>query len=300
MKYSGMSFTDMLYTDMVPFDPPSDDVPSVDQTDTRKLMPPPAAPKGPIGTGLDSRNLLSSRLDALVRSGALTVGQGHGLTLDKDGLPIVSNVNPKTKVTQSPEQQRLDNVIQFLESPIAPQSVDWNSARKVLGQLRDKGISREGDTDLMAWNIVMDAHRFTIQDHYLLESLLELLEAKKLDAKSLKRINELAHNFLTHACALVGVSTPDHLGDNAWDDGLAEIVLGKSVEVYRCINEASLALRDGQQRGFQGSSTDPEQHLRRFLNLDVIKVIKDWRYHDAFVILERKAITAHRSRQAST
>ncbi|KAJ4169288.1 hypothetical protein NW754_016322 [Fusarium falciforme] len=108
------------------------------------------APTSPIDTDLDSQNLLSSRLDELVCSGALTVGQGHELTLDKDGLPIVSDVNPKTKVKENPEQQRLDNIIQFLESPVAPQSVDWTSARKALCQLRDQGVPREGDADIIA------------------------------------------------------------------------------------------------------------------------------------------------------
>lgn len=169
---------------------------------------------GPIGIDLDSQNPLSSRLDELVRSGALTVGQGHELTLDKDGLPIVSDVDLKTKVKKNPEQQRLDNIIQFLESPVAPQSVDWNSARKALCQLRDQGVSREGDVDIIAWNIAMDAHKFTMQSLELLESLLELLEAKKLDADRLKRINEVAHDFPEHACDLVGISTPDDIDNN--------------------------------------------------------------------------------------
>ncbi|WAO84138.1 Hypothetical protein NCS54_00134400 [Fusarium falciforme] len=258
------------------------------------------APTGPIDTDLDSQNLLSSRLDELVRSGALTVGQGHELTLDKDGLPIVSDVDLKTRVKKNPEQQRLDDIIQFLESPVAPQSVDWTRARKALCQLRDQGVSREGDADIIAWNIAMDAHKFTMQSLELLESLLELLEAKKLDADRLKRINEVAHDFPGHACDLVGISTPDDIDDNIWDDGLAEMVLDKSIEVYRCINEAWSALRDGQRRGFLGSSTEPERYLRRFLDLDVIKALKGWRDHDAFVILERKVITAHRLRQAST
>ncbi|KAJ3471296.1 hypothetical protein MRS44_001395 [Fusarium solani] len=164
-------------------------------------------PTGPIDTDLDAQNPLSSRLDELVRSGALTVGQGHELTLDKDGLPIVTGVDPRRKVKQNSEQQRLDNIIQFLESPVAPQSVDWNSARKALCQLRDQGVSREGDADIMAWNIAMDAHKFTIQSLDLVQSLLKLLEAKKLDADRLKRIHEVAHDFPEHACDLVGIST---------------------------------------------------------------------------------------------
>ncbi|UPK97825.1 hypothetical protein LCI18_008760 [Fusarium solani-melongenae] len=278
-------------------------IPSFNQTNTRRLhysMSSLESPSAPIDTDLDPQNLLSSRLDELVRSGALTVDQGHELTLDKDGLPTVSDVDPKTNVKQNQELQRLDNLIQFLESPIAPQSVDWNSTRKDLCRLRDRGVPSPGDADFKAWLMVMIAHRSTMGRLGLLESLLGLLEAKKLDADRLKRIHEVAQDFLKHACYLVGISTPDDIDNNSWDDGLAEIVLDKSIEVYRCIDGAWSALRDGQRRDFQGPSTKPERRLRRFLDLDVIKALNGWRDYDVFVILDRKAITAHRLRQAST
>lgn len=250
------------------------------------------APTGPIDADLDSRNLLSSRLDELVRSGALAVGQGHQLTLDKDSLPIVTGVDTKTNVKQNSEQQRLDNIIQFLESPVAPQFVDWNCARNALCQLRDEGVSREGDADLMAWNMVMAAHNSTIYYLRLLESLLKELEAKKTDVYRLNRIQTLIQHFPERACHLVGISTPDGLGDNAWDDFLAEMVLEKSVEVYRCIHQAWSAILDGQRRSFLGLSTEPEYYLRRFLDLDVVKALNEWRDKDVFMMLERKAITA--------
>jgi hypothetical protein len=98
----------------------------------------------------------------------------------------------------------------------------------------------------------------------------------------------------------VGISTPDGLGDNVWDDFLAEMVLEKSVEVYRCIHQAWSAILDGQRRSFLGLSTEPEYYLRRFLDLDVVKALNEWRDKDVFMVLERKAITAQRSREAST
>ncbi|KAI8719313.1 hypothetical protein NCS52_00711900 [Fusarium sp. LHS14.1] len=235
--------------------------------------------------------------DELVRSGALTVSQGHQLTLDRDGLLIVTSVDPKRTISRTPEQQRLNNIIQFLESPVSPKSVDWIRAREAFCQLRDQDVSREGDADIMAWHIADEAHRFTIQHFDLLENLLELLEAKKLDADRLSQMHEVARYFPEHACRLVGISTLDYLNEDAWDDYLAEMVLESNITAYRCINDAWVALRDGQQRGFLGSSTEPERHLRRFLDLDSIKTLKKWMDHDVFVILKRKVITTRRLRQ---
>ncbi|RTE71539.1 hypothetical protein BHE90_014052 [Fusarium euwallaceae] len=251
-------------------------------------------------TGNSSRDLLNARLDSLVRSGALTVNQGHQVTLDKDGLPTVTDVDSKANTKQESEQQRLENLIEFLESPAAPQSDDWNCARENLRQLRERRVNSKGDVDILAWSIVTDAHKFTMQRLRLLESTLELLESKTLDPDRLRRINAVVEHFPEHACDLIGITTPDELHDDVWDNGLAEIVLEKNITVYRCINEAWSALREDKRRGYLGSSTEPERFLRRFLELDVIKRLKEWVYHDVFVILERKVITARRLQQAST
>ncbi|RSL62330.1 hypothetical protein CEP54_005751 [Fusarium duplospermum] len=199
------------------------------------------APAGTTGTGSSSRELLGARLDLLVRSGALTVNQGHQVTLDNDGLPVVAGFDSNGNSKQDTEQQSLSE----------------------------------------------------------LESALELLESKRLDAVRTRQIDRVVEDFPENACDLVGITAPEELDDDVWDNGLAEIVLHEDIELYRPINDAWIALRDGKRRGYVGSSTEPQRLLRRFLELDVIKNLKKVMDHDVFVILERKVITARRLQQAS-
>ncbi|KAM0440859.1 hypothetical protein ACHAPT_000160 [Fusarium lateritium] len=258
------------------------------------------APTDPTKTQPDSRDPLSSRLDELIHCRALMVGRGHQLTLDKAGLPIVVGFDPKAEVKLNlAHHQRLKNVIRYLESPIAPQSVDWIHARQMLCKLRDQDVAREGEGDIMAWKIAMAAHDSTMRYLSPIESLLEELKAKKTDVNQLNRIRSLAQRFPERACHLVGIPAPDDLDDNAWDDGLAEAVLNKSSDLYRRIHQAWSAILDGQRRSFLGLSTEPERNLHRFLDHNVIKALKEWKNHDVFLILERKAITAQRSREPS-
>lgn len=161
-----------------------------------------------------SQGLLVSRVDDLVGIGAWSVGQGDELTLDNNGPPMATGVDSKTNTRTDSEHKRLADLITFLGTPIAPQSVDWKRARQTLCQLRDGRVGREGDADIKAWNIVMTAHTSTLQYLHSLRSLLEELESKKTDVDRLSRIQALAQRFPEHAYHLVDISTPENLGDN--------------------------------------------------------------------------------------
>ncbi|KAJ4324457.1 hypothetical protein N0V84_003881 [Fusarium piperis] len=257
-------------------------------------MEPPKAPRDSTQTD-PSPDLLNPPVDEPAGLGASAVDQTHQFTLEKDGLVIV-----KTEAKKNPEQKRLDDVIRFLKSSIAPQSMPWKRARLALCQLRDEGVAREGDMDIKAWDIAQEAGIHTSRCLRTIKSLVAELEADKTDPDRPERIRLLTRCFLKYACNLVGISVPEDLGDNPWDEGLGEIVLDKSVDIYRHIHWAWTAILNYEPQDPLETLIKPQKFIRRFLALDEIKFLTLWKDQDVFLILERKSITARRSREAST
>ncbi|EEU48039.1 uncharacterized protein NECHADRAFT_75203 [Fusarium vanettenii 77-13-4] len=250
-----------------------------------------------------SREDMQKHVNGLVASGAIVVGPRKRLRIGDDGLlQVIDPARSPMLMPYSDARKRLINVINYLESPAGPKSVDWCNALNKL-QLLDSKDERDGQLDIRAWKICAAAHKEAIDDLTYMDLLKNAFPDKHgYDDWEFTDNNHTVIEFAQRACRLLGISSSGEYREEAWDDGLAEEMLEKDLEAYRLVDRFFKLLVEFDKSDWAfceypyGSKV--RKYMKSFRELQPIKALDAVMENEHFLILERKAKTAKRA-QAS-
>ncbi|KAI8719312.1 hypothetical protein NCS52_00711800 [Fusarium sp. LHS14.1] len=246
------------------------------------------------------------QLDGLVGSGAIVLGHGKRLKVGNDGfLQVTSPTQDSNLTPHLDSQKRLVNIINYLESSASLKSVGWCEALVSLRQLRDIKSECDEDLDIRAWNVCKTANSKATADFKYMYALDALLRDDNSEDKWPGDEYEYQlDQFPQRACRLLGVRSSEDYSQKAWDDGLAERMLEKDLEMYRLIDRCFYHIMKAYKRPYHSHiSEDPSalkavDYLELFRKLEEIQALLGVMETKHFLILQRKAKTARRLQQA--
>ncbi|RSL55319.1 hypothetical protein CEP53_007128 [Fusarium sp. AF-6] len=247
---------------------------------------------------LASLNKMQERVDGLVGSGAIVLGDGKRLKIGDDGLLQV--IDPALDSSLPPDsgaRKRLINAINYLESSAGPKSVGWCEALVKLRQLLENNVERGDQLDIRAWEICEAANNEAIDDIAYMDMFHRLLRHGGMESEWMYNNYDFTQ-FPQRACRLLGIASPDDFTEEAWDNGLANQMLEKDLGAYRLIHRGFHHMVESAAQGHAWSDSPEDKkaskHVSLFLKLEPVKAIRPVMETKEFLILERKAKTAQR------
>ncbi|KAJ3542895.1 hypothetical protein NM208_g3862 [Fusarium decemcellulare] len=243
---------------------------------------------------------MKAYFEGMIRVGDLTIRPGHKLEF-KDGLPEIVSSDPEAGVASDANcQQRLTQIIRILESPDGPQSTAWKAACLKLRWLKSHA-SNVADTNIKAWEIVMDAHNSTKKD---LNYLKDILKRDPNETRFVYRASKFPSRdrfFPEHVCRLVGIYTPEQSSPNSWENILEEKMVRENEEIHSLVDATWVTIKK-TQKGLctRKNLYTIQKHVRRILELDQFKTFGQILGKKPFVMLRIKAKSARKLRCSET